>query len=189
MKPFVMLCLVVVSLVAGTRPAESTEAPMNEVLAHDFSFPAIEGGTLSLAAFAGRPVLLVNTASFCGFTPQYEDLQALYDAHRDDGLVVIGVPSNDFGGQEPGGRAEIKEFCEVNYSINFPMTDKQRVAGPDAHPFYKWAREVLGPENAPGWNFHKYLIDPDGRLVAAYPSRIRPQSSEIERAIAAYLTD
>ena len=151
--------------------------------AHRFAFTSIEGEALPLSSFAGKAVLLVNTASRCGFTPQYDGLQALWERYRDRGLVVLGVPSNDFGGQEPGSEAEIKEFCEVNFAVNFPLTAKTRVRGEEAHPFYRWAIERLGSEAAPQWNFHKYLIDPQGRLVAWFPTRTEPGAEEVTRAI------
>lgn len=133
--------------------------------AHDFTFTAIDGGSIALADYAGKAVLVVNTASECGFTKQYTALQAVWEGWRDRGLVVLGVPSDDFGGQEPGSEAEIQAFCETTFGVDFPMTAKQHVKGTDAHPFYQWAREVVGPVGAPQWNFHKYLIGPDGALV------------------------
>ena len=155
--------------------------------AHGFTFQAIEGGPLPMTRFAGRPVLVVNTASFCGFTPQYTALQALYDRFREKGLVVLGVPSQDFGGQEYDEAGKVKEFCEVNFAIDFPMTDITRVRGSDAHPFYAWAREALGPERAPRWNFHKYLIGPDGAAVAAFDTRVRPDAPDLVAAVEALL--
>lgn len=151
--------------------------------AHQFTFTAIEGGPMPMDQYAGKAVLVVNTASLCGFTPQYTGLQALYDGYRDKGLVVVGVPSNDFGQQEPGTEADIKEFCEVNYDITFPMTEKEVVSGAKAHPFYRWAGETLGGQGKPRWNFHKILIAPDGRAVAGFPSTTRPESPEITTAI------
>ncbi len=150
---------------------------------YDHSFTSIDGGPLDTNNFRGQPILVVNTASFCGFTPQYEGLQALYDRYRERGLVVLGVPSGDFGGQEYGSNDEIKDFCEVNFSINFPMTAKVHVRGQNAHPFYQWAAAELGSETAPRWNFHKYLIDGDGRLAGWYPTTTRPDSAEIIDAI------
>ena len=149
----------------------------------DFTFTSIEGEPLALSDYAGKAVLVVNTASQCGFTPQYADLQDLWDRYRDRGLVVLGVPSNDFGGQEPGSEAQIKEFCEVHFGIDFPMTEKQQVVGPEAHPLYRWFAAELGRQGTPRWNFHKVLIDPDGALVAGWPSRIRPVSQEILAAV------
>jgi glutathione peroxidase len=132
-------------------------------------------------------VLVVNTASMCGYTPQYADLQALWEQYRDRGLVVLGVPSNDFGGQEPGSAEQIKDFCEVNFAVDFPMTDKQVVTGAKAHPFYQWAREELGSAAAPRWNFHKYLVAPDGRLVDWFSTSTSPRSGRVAKAIQAVL--
>ena len=147
--------------------------------AHDFSFTDIDGEALPLSKFAGKPVLVVNTASFCGYTPQYRDLEALWKQYRGRGLVVLGVPSNDFGAQEPGSASEIKQFCETNYDIDFPLTQKYRVIGGDAHPFYRWVAATLGEDAAPRWNFHKYLIGPDGELAGAWPSSVRPGDAAI----------
>ena len=170
-------CLV---LTAGMALAEPRSA-------HDFSFTSIDGEPMSMRDFAGRAVLVVNTASLCGFTPQYADLQALWQDYREQGLVVLGVPSNDFGGQEPGTAAEIKEFCEVNFDIDFPMTEKQQVVGEQAHPLFRHIVAQLGPQAAPRWNFHKYLVTPDGELAGAWPSRVTPTSPEIVAAIEAVL--
>jgi glutathione peroxidase len=155
----------------------------------DFAFTTIDGQPLPLAQYRGRPVLVVNTASFCGFTPQYEDLEALWKRYRDRGVVVIGVPSNDFGEQEPGSSAEIKKFCESNYAVDFPLTDKQVVIGATAHPFFRWIASELGEAGAPRWNFHKYLVGPDGSLEGAWPSAVRPTdravTGEIDRLLKA----
>jgi len=151
--------------------------------AHDFSFTSIDGKPLPMAQFKGQPILLVNTASQCGYTPQYEGLQTLWQRYKDKGLVVLGVPSNDFGGQEPGSAAEIKGFCTANFGIEFPMTDKVAVIGPAAHPLYKWIAAELGEGAAPKWNFHKYLIAPDGTLAEAWPSRVTPTSKEVTGAV------
>lgn len=157
--------------------------------AHDFAFTSIEGEPLPLASFRGKAVLVVNTASFCGFTPQYAGLQDVWERYRDRGLVVLGVPSNDFGGQEPGSEAEIKEFCEVNFDVDFPLTEKEHIVGPGAHPFYRWAGEQLGAAAAPRWNFHKYLVGPDGRLVAWFPTTTEPTAPEVSQAIESSLFD
>ena len=167
------VCLALMVLIgAATVPRAAAEG------AHDFTFTGIEGDPLPLKAFAGKAVLIVNTASLCGFTPQYTDLQDVWSRYRDRGLVVLGVPSNDFGAQEPGTEAEIKEFCEVNFDVDFPLTAKEHVTGPQAHPFYQWAARELGPAAAPRWNFHKYLIAPDGQLAGWLPTRVRPTSQE-----------
>ena len=148
--------------------------------AYQFEFAALDGaGQLPLAAWRGHPVLVVNTASYCGYTPQYRDLETLWRRYRDRGLVVLGVPSNDFGAQEPGSGAEIKNFCETNYQIDFPLTEKYRVVGGDAHPFYRWVAASLGEGAAPRWNFHKYLVGPDGELAGAWPSSVAPQDKAI----------
>lgn len=156
-----------------------------DATAHDFAFVSIEGEPLPLASFRGKTVLVVNTASFCGYTRQYAGLQAIWERYRDRGLVVLGVPSNDFGGQEPGTETEIKEFCEVNFDVDFPLTEKEHVVGPAAHAFYRWAAEELGAAAAPSWNFHKYLIGPDGRLVAWFPTATEPTAAEVVEAIEA----
>jgi glutathione peroxidase len=150
-----------------------------ELSAYDFSFATIDGAPLPMSAFKGKAVLVVNTASECGYTPQYKDLQALWQRYRDRGLVVLGVPSNDFGGQEPGTEAEIKRFCERQYAVDFPLTEKEQVSGEGAHPFYKWTAEVAGEAAAPRWNFHKYLVGPDGELAAWFPTRTSPTAPEM----------
>ena len=155
--------------------------------AHGFSFDALGGGALPLSDFAGRAVLLVNTASCCGFTRQCGGLQRLWEDYRDGGLIVLGVPSNDFGGQEPRSGEEIRDFCAVGFGIDFPLTEKTRVRGSEAHPFYRWARRELGALAAPKWNFHKYLIDPQGRLVTWFYSWTPPGAARLRRAVEAAL--
>lgn len=151
--------------------------------AHDFSFRRIEGGELPLSDFAGKAVLVVNVASQCGLTPQYAGLEDLWNARRDKGLVVLGVPCNDFGAQEPGTEDEIKTFCETRFAVDFPMTAKEHVLGQDAHPLYRWIVEELGEGAAPRWNFHKYLIAPDGSLAGTFGSRTEPTAPEIVQAV------
>jgi glutathione peroxidase len=151
--------------------------------AHDFSFTSIDGKPMKLSDFAGHPVLLVNTASECGLTPQYRELEALWRKYKDRGLVVLGVPSNDFGGQEPGTESEIKDFCSTNYDVSFPMTAKAKVSGGAAHPFYKWVVSDAGEAAAPRWNFHKYLIGANGELAGSYGSKMKPDDPEIVREI------
>ncbi len=150
---------------------------------YDFSFRKIDGGDLALSQWRGKPVLIVNTASECGFTPQYADLEAVWRRYRDQGFVLVGVPSNDFGAQEPGGEAEIKAFCQRNYKIDFPLAAKEKVVGPEAHPFYRWIVAELGEGGAPRWNFHKYLIGPDGAVAGAWNSRVSPSDPVIAREI------
>ena len=153
--------------------------------AHDFEFTSITGDPMPLSGFKGKTVLVVNTASACGLTPQYEGLQALHEKHGDAGLVVLGVPANDFGAQEPGTEEEIQNFCTTKFNVSFPMTQKQTVIGGDAHPFYKWIVDQLGADSAPKWNFHKYLIGRDGELLGTYGSRMEPSDAEIGAAIEA----
>ena len=146
-------------------------------------FTSIDGEQLPMSDFAGKAVLVVNTASLCGFTYQYDGLQAVWERYRERGLVVLGVPSNDFGRQEPGDESEIKHFCEVNFNVDFPMTTKQVVTGNDAHPFFQHVAAKLGDDRLPRWNFHKYLVDTEGQLVDAWSSRVEPGSAEITEAI------
>ena len=174
-------------LAAAGLAALAVLAPRRSVagrlVAHDFAFAGITGGSLRLADYAGKPVLVVNTASRCGYTGQYAGLQTLWERYRDRGLVVLGVPSDDFN-QELESEAEVKRFCEANYAIDFPMTAITPVKGRSAHPFYVWAAERAGPVR---WNFHKYLIGPDGAMVAAFPTRTEPTATavtaEIERLL------
>jgi glutathione peroxidase len=176
-----LLVAAVVCAGAASSPAITAEhGPMS---GFDFEFTSIEGEKLPLAQWRGHPVLVVNTASFCGYTPQYQDLEAVWQSYRARGLVVLGVPSNDFGAQEPGSAAEIKQFCEGNYAVDFPLTEKQTVVGKDAHPLFRWIAAELGEAAAPRWNFHKYLIGADGSLAGAWPSKVRPTDAAITGAI------
>lgn len=173
------IAFILVPTALGTAGAAERKTAMS---AHDFEFRSIDGDPLPMKGYAGKAVLVVNTASFCGFTPQYADLEALWRRYKDRGLVVLGVPSNDFGGQEPGSAGEIKAFCET-YDVSFPLAEKQKVVGGDAHPFYRWIAAELGEGAAPRWNFHKYLVAPDGSLAGAWPSRVRPTDREVTQAV------
>ena len=157
--------------------------------AFEFTLPALSGGSLPLADYAGQPLLIANTASKCGFTPQYAGLQRVWDEYRGRGLVVIGVPSNDFGGQEPGSAAEIAGFCAANYGVGFPMAGKVAVSGRSAHPLFRFIGEQGGLLARPRWNFYKYVIGRDGMLAGWFSSVARPDSRRvravIERALAA----
>lgn len=155
--------------------------------AYDFDFKAIDGQPLPMESFRGHPVLLVNTASKCGLTPQYDGLEALWKKYKDKGLVVLGAPSNNFAGQEPGTEAEIASFCDRNYGVDFPMTAKIDVIGQNAHPLYKWVREELGGAGEPSWNFHKILIGKDGSLAGVFGPRTPPEDPEVVSAIEAAL--
>ena len=177
-----LACILITMETVLAFPAAS--APLT---AHDFTFENIDGGPLPLSDFAGKTVLLVNTASMCGFTAQYEALQAVYDKYRDAGLVVLGVPSDDFGGQEYDSADEIKQFCEINYGITFPMTDKVRIKGEHAHPYYQWVADQ-GRMKLPRWNYYKHVIDADGNLVEWFASTTSPDSSKVTDAIEKALT-
>ena len=154
--------------------------------AFDFGFTSIDGQPMPLDAYQGKVLLVVNVASYCGLTPQYEGLEALSKQYRDRGLVVIGVPANDFGAQEPGTEVEILTFCTTKFAIDFPMTAKELVVGPAAHPFYQWVVAELGADAAPKWNFHKYLVGRDGK-VTSFGSRTTPDAPELVGAIEAAL--
>lgn len=156
-------------------------APVN---AYDFSFKTLVGHKdMPLSAYRGKVILIVNTASKCGFTPQYQQLEELYKKYHERGLVIIGVPSNDFRKQEPGSEQEIANFCQINYGVTFPMTAKEEVTGKNAHPFYRWAYETLGFGSAPKWNFHKYLIDRQGNLITYYYSTTSPTSPRLVKQV------
>lgn len=151
--------------------------------AYDYEFEAIEGGKLPLSQWRGKALLVVNVASFCGFTSQYEGLQKLWERYQSRGLVVVGVPSNDFGAQEPKSESEILGFCQGAFGVNFPMTAKQGVSGGQAHPFYLWARDTLGLTSTPRWNFHKYLVGRDGKLIEGFGSSVTPLSDTMVNAV------
>ncbi|PTW49755.1 glutathione peroxidase [Rhodovulum kholense] len=154
--------------------------------ADGFRFASIDGGEIDLAAFHGQPVLVVNTASQCGFTPQYDGLQALQDRYGPRGLVVLAVPSDDFK-QELADEAAVKEFCEVNFGLTLPMTEITHVKGPEAHPFYRWMAEAHG--FTPGWNFNKVLLDGEGHPVATYGAFTTPKSAELTARIESLLPE
>ena len=172
-----------------TATASAAPAGAADGTAFDFSFPSIDGKDLKLADWRGKVLLVVNTASFCGYTKQYAGLQEIWSKYEAQGLVVVGVPSNDFGNQEPKTEGEIKNFCQGAFGVTFPLTAKQVVTGPGAHPFYKWALAAGGPEAAPLWNFHKYLIGRDGHLLRVFSTAMTPNSAEvtgwIEKALSA----
>ena len=154
-----------------------------EKLFFDLNIKGLNNETINLSEFKGKAVLLVNVASKCGFTKQYTGLQSLYDNYKDKGLLVIGVPSNQFGGQEPGSNTEIKDFCETNFDITFPITDKVDVKGKNAHTIYKWAKENHGNSTVPKWNFHKILINKEGKIQNTFNSFITPLSDKITKQI------
>lgn len=163
--------------------SKSEEALGRAMNAYQFSFKSIEGEPMPLSNFKGKVILVVNTASQCGFTRQYSGLVELWKKYRNEGLVVLAVPSNDFGGQEPGTSNEIKTFCEVTFGVDFPITEKVSVSGSDPHPFYQWAKAELGARAKPRWNFHKYVVGRDGELVDWFSSITSPKSSRLTKSI------
>lgn len=172
---------IVAPMLAHVLPSKAAESRAASAWEH--SFDAIDGGKMDLAQYKGKVLLVVNTASFCGFTSQYSGLQKLWETYEDKGLVVIGVPSNDFGEQEPKAEGEIKSFCEGAFGITFPLTAKYSVKGSQAHPFYKWVTAVLGPASAPRWNFNKVLVGRNGQPLANYGSSVTPTSPQLISAI------
>ena len=167
--------LVCLTVIFSGMAAMAVETPKT---AYDFSFKSIGGEPLPLSNFRGKVVLLVNTASQCGFTGQYNNLQSVWSRFRERGLVVLGVPSNDFGNQEPGSNVEIKDFCEAKFGITFPMTEKVSVKGENAHPFYLWAKKNHGKSAIPKWNFHKIMIGRNGKVVDTFASITNPSSKK-----------
>ena len=151
--------------------------------AFDFEFTSLKGKPMPLSEFAGKPVIIVNTASKCGFTPQYKGLEEVWQRHKADGLVMLGVPSNDFAGQEPGDSMEIAEFCEINFGVDFPLTEKVHVKGAEAHPLFNWLGEQGGFLSRPRWNFYKYFIGRDGKLNDWFASVTTPDSAKFSRAV------
>ncbi len=149
----------------------------------DFKINMIDGNEISLSKFKGKSLLLVNVASYCGFTKQYDDLQKLYEIYKDKDFVVLGIPSNQFGGQEPKAENEIKDFCETNFNITFPMTSKYDVKGNNAHPIYLWAKNSYGNSTIPKWNFHKILINKKGLIEDTFASFTSPMSKKITKKL------
>ena len=158
-------------------------AAADQATAYQFAFNGLWSDRVPMTAFEGEVVMVVNTASRCGFTPQYEGLQQIYDEYHGQGFEIVGVPANNFMGQEPGSAEEIQEFCTLNYGVTFPMAAKTEVVGETRHPFYAWAEQQIGESAVPQWNFHKILIGRDGRIIAAFPTRTEPTAEEVRAAI------
>ena len=150
---------------------------------YDIKINSINGDEIELVEYKGKTLLIVNVASKCGFTKQYNDLQTLYENYNKKGLVVIGIPSNQFGGQEPESEKQIKKFCETNFNITFPMMSKYDVKGQNAHPLYLWAINSYGKSTVPKWNFHKILINKEGNIVDVFASFTNPTSKKIIKKI------
>ena len=157
-----------------------------EKIFFDFKINSITGDVIDLKDFKGKPVLIVNTASYCGFTKQYDDMQELWDKYRDKGLIVLGIPSNSFN-QEKKNNNDVKEFCEVNFNINFPLTEITDVKGDNAHEIYKWAKANYGKSAVPKWNFYKILVNKEGKIEETYASLTRPTSNKILKKIESLL--
>jgi glutathione peroxidase len=173
-------------LAADTATAASTPTgtdPMSTKTLHDFRVRTIEGKDQALSAYKGQVLLVVNTASRCGFTPQYEGLERLHSEYRERGFRVLGFPANDFMGQEPGTNAEIQSFCSTNYKISFPMYEKISVKGKKIAPLYQWLTKESAFPGDISWNFNKFLVGPDGRVVARFGSSTKPESEEVRAAI------
>jgi len=151
--------------------------------AYKFSFNSIDGKIVNLKDFKGKPILIINTASLCGFTNQYADIELLYDNYKENGLVVIGIPSNDFGSQELSSNTKVKEFCTTNFDISFLLTEITKIKGQNGHPFFKWIKQEAGFLAFPKWNFYKYLINNKGELVSWYTSTTNPKSDKIEKEL------
>ncbi len=179
MLRFALLAAAAVGIVAA--------APAGIASTNDITMTAIDGVPLPFAKFKGKVLLVVNTASFCGNTPQYEGLEKLHETYSPKGFTVIGVPSADFGGQEYGTNKEVKQFCDSKFGIKFPLTETSVVKGPGAVPFYRWAAATLGADQTPTWNFHKYLVGRDGKLIRAFGNKVQPGSPEVKAAIEAAL--
>ncbi len=154
----------------------------NTQLAYDFDFKSIDGKIIKLNDYQNKVIVVVNVASRCGFTNQYDDLQKLWISYKDKDLIVLGIPTNDFK-QEPGSNNEIKDFCETNFNINFPMSEKINVIGNNVHPFYKWARENYGNSAVPKWNFHKIVIGKNGKVADTFASITKPSSKRFINSI------
>ena len=183
-KKFILI-YIIFQLIAITNLKGEEQMDKN---VYNYIFTAIDGKKeLSLSQFKGKVILIVNTASKCGFTKQYDGLEKLYNKYKEQGLVIIGVPSNDFGGQEPGENEEVEKFCKINYGVTFPLTTKEVVSGSAAHPFYLWAKGKLGFASAPKWNFHKYLIDREGKLVDFFLPTTIPESKGLVQKIEEYI--
>ena len=176
MKKIINLLIIILAVIFNFNIKVNS---MENKKLYDIEIESITGEIISLSKYKGKTIFLVNVASNCGFTKQYGDLQKLWEKYREKDLIVIGVPSNQFGGQEPGSNTEIKDFCETNFNINFLMTSKQDVKGENAHEIYKWAKISYGKSAVPKWNFHKILINNEGIIVDTFASFTNPMSKKV----------
>ena len=176
MKKIINLLIIILTIIFNFNVKVNS---MENKKLYDIEIESINGEIISLSEYKGKTIFLVNVASNCGFTKQYADLQNLWEKYREKDLIVIGIPSNQFGGQEPGSNTEIKDFCETNFNINFLMTSKQDVKGENAHEIYKWAKISYGKSAVPKWNFHKILINKEGIIVDTFASFTNPMSKKV----------
>jgi glutathione peroxidase len=184
MRIQLLATLAALPLVASASVAAETTTPGTPVSVYDFKVKTIDGKEAPLSAYKGKALLIVNTASKCGYTPQYAGLEALYEKYKDKGLVVLAFPSNDFGGQEPGSNAEIKTFCELKYKTTFPLFEKIDVKGDTAAPLYKYLTGLPGKQGGPiTWNFNKFLVAPDGTVVEHFDSKVDPSSTALTQKV------
>ena len=173
LKKFRLLLLFIMISISGNNVKADYEK-----LAYEFNFKDLDGSSLKLSEYKGKVIVAINVASQCGFTSQYEDMQQIWEKYQSKGIIILGIPSNDFGQQEPGSNEDIKNFCEAKFGISFPMTEKVSVKGSDAHPFYIWARENHGKSAIPKWNFHKIIIDKNGKIAETFSSITNPSSKK-----------
>ena len=182
MKKILVSLMLFIACTAATtknKKMETTSSPSKNV--YEFKVPSIDGGTIDFSAFKGKKIMIVNTASQCGYTPQYEGLEKLYEQYKDK-LVIVGFPANNFGEQEPGNNTEIEQFCKKNFGVTFPLAAKVDVIGVNTHPLFKWltTKELNGVMDAEvKWNFNKFLLDENGKLLAYFPSKVTPESDDI----------
>ncbi|MBD3274044.1 MAG: redoxin domain-containing protein [Candidatus Marinimicrobia bacterium] len=191
MKTLNMLSAAIVFLILSAFPLTAQQNSSEKENVHNFMVQDIDGQDVSLEQYEGKVLLIVNTASKCGFTPQYEGLQALYEEYKDDGLVVLGFPANNFGGQEPGTDEQIQQFCTTNFGVTFPMFSKISVKGSDQHPLYQYlTSKETNPEygGAITWNFNKFLVNEDGKVINRFASKDAPQSDKVVTAVKSALS-
>ena len=175
----IFILIIMISFIGSKNNVHADD----DKLAYDFAFKDLDGGPLKLADFKNKIIVVVNVASQCGFTNQYEDMQKIWESYQVRNIIILGVPSNDFGQQEPGTNKEIKNFCEAKFGITFPMTEKASVIGTNAHPFYLWAKKNYGNSAIPKWNFHKIIIDKDGKVAETFSSVTNPSSKKFIRTL------
>jgi glutathione peroxidase len=178
LKKFKLLLLFIMISFFGSSVSANYEK-----LAYDFIFKDLDGSALSLSEYKDKVIVVINVASQCGFTNQYEDMQKVWEKYQDKGIVMLGVPSNDFGKQEPGSNKDIKNFCEAKFGISFPMTEKVSVKGAKVHPFYIWAQKNHGKSAIPKWNFHKIIIDRNGKVAETFTSIVNPSSKKFIKTL------